>query len=128
MPKGRPKKLNSVHQLDGKIDDTLKVNPNSPTTLDEIMGEKRSSRYKTTDVEVYAAEISDLNGTDLNRHAISIGIIPHDDKQRLIRNLIARFNEYHLAYNGPKTTVAEFYQKNQPKVSAAVLKILGEGR
>lgn len=115
-----------MHQLDGKLEDNF-VNPTSPTTLDEIMGEYRSSRYSTNDINKYTEEIKQLNSTDLYRHAISVGIIPHDDRNRLIKNLITEFGKYHLVFNVPRVDASQYNQKKEQNVSPEVWKILREG-
>lgn len=122
MPRGRPRKLTDMEQLDGKL-----VDPKSPTTLDEILGEFVTSKYHTNNIDEYIKFIDEMNSTDLQRHAQSVGLIPSYDIQRLRRVLISEFKKY-ISIQPSPIKVEDFYKTPQKTVSPEAAKILSQGR
>lgn len=93
------------------------------TTLDQILGLKGDVLYGTMDKTEYEIRLKSLNKTDLQLHAAKCGIVPIDDRQRLERNLIRKFQEHVASFQKPKSPNI----KNK-KVSKNVLDILSQGR
>lgn len=83
-------------QLDGE----QKVNlEKRPTTLDQILGDTGMSRYKTLNEDIYTQQLKDMAFSDLQRHATENGIIPTDDRARLINKLVAEFRNHVRKYS-----------------------------
>ena len=111
------KKLNQLVQVHGKTETF------EPTTLDQIFGDTGLSRYGTTNVEEYEAQLKEMNKSDLQTHATKVGLVPIDDRERLTKRLIYEFKVHVAAYRKP------LFKKDGPtKVSKEVAKILAEGR
>lgn len=112
MPK--KSKLNNMHQTHGKVE--------NPVTLDQIWGDSGVNKYGTTSIEEYEKYIVGLNRSDLQTHAVKVGLVPVDDKNTLIARLKKEFNRHVSTYN-----VKKLDQKN-PKVTKKIKDILAEGR
>lgn len=91
---GRPRKLDKLAQIDGKIE------KQKPTTLEQLWGGTGISNYGTLDEKVYEDKLDKMNLADLQVHAVNYGLIPKDDpkilKQRLMnlfRSHISKFKE-----------------------------------
>jgi hypothetical protein len=112
-------KLEELSETNAKVEDF------KPTSLDQIWGDRGTSKYGTLDPEKYAEKLRGLNKTDLFAHARSIGIMPNDNYDLLLRKLKEEFLAHINAYRRPSsnTTVA-----GAKKISPQVLKILSEGR
>ena len=108
------KKITQVH---GKVE-TFK-----PTTLDQIWGDTGLSKYKTLDLDKYKEYLADMNLSDLQAHAVKMGVYPTDGTEMLKKKLIQEFVGHTNSYKFPKQ---ELKAPKQP--SAAILKILAEGR
>lgn len=104
-------------QINGKVE-TFK-----PTTLDQIWGDTGLSKYKTVDIEKYKESLSEMNLSDLQAHAIKVGVYPTDSTEMLKKKLIQEFIGHTNSYKFPKQ---ELVAPKQP--SKAILKILSEGR
>ena len=94
-----------------------------PTTLDQIWGDEGLSKYGTLNEDEYVKQIDEFNRTDLQAHAIKLGIVPIDDRSRLTKKLLYEFRIHAVNYKKPA----------DPKSSGAELskeasKILSEGR
>lgn len=110
-------KLEQLHQTHGKVETF------QPTTLDQIWGDNGMSAYGTNLESEYVEEISEMNKTDLYRHAVAKGVVPCDDRNMLTRKLIKQFNDHWNAFKVPKLQV------NPAKMpSKEIQKILAEGR
>ena len=110
-------KLKDLSQIDAKEEKS------KPTTLDQIWGDSGLSKYNTMDFEEYKTRINSMNKTDIQAHAMQIGMLPTDNHQILIARLEREFLRHIGAYSAP----AETKQKNT-KISKEVQKILAEGR
>ena len=109
---GKPKKFApaQLKQLDGEA----KINLKRPVTLDQILGDTGTGRYGTLDENVYTQQLKDMVWSDLQRHATENGIIPTDDRARLINKLIAEFRNYSRKYahvTAPPQITKEKYSK-----------------
>lgn len=109
--------MKNFKQIDGKKETFI------PSTLDQILGDTGISKYKTMDENVYYARLSEMNKADLNAHAVSVGILPTESRERLEKRLMVAFRQYVSAF-----TTAAIKQKKDKPVSAEVLKILSTGR
>lgn len=110
-------KLQNLSQIDAKEE------KGRPTTLDQIWGDSGLDKYGTMNFEEYKTRINSMNRTDIQSHAMQIGILPTDNHQMLIARLEREFLRHIGSYSAP----ADAKQKNT-KVSKEVQKILAEGR
>lgn len=111
-------KLNEMHQTHGKDETTFK-----PTTLAQIWGDDGMSKYGTMDAAVYEQQLKEMNKADLQAHATKVGLVPVDDRERLVKRLIQEFRVHVAAYRQPSTRSVKPVQ-----ISPEVAKILAEGR
>jgi len=105
-----------IEQITGK-EETL-----VPTTLEQILGRTGSSKYGTLDDQEYKSGLEVMNKADLQTHASEVGLVPIEDRNRLIKSLVNEF----LAH------AAKFQRTPQKKVNkkptAIMEKILSRGR
>lgn len=87
------KKLASLNQTDGQIETKTQ-----PKTLSQFFGETIQGKYHTTDENEYENFLKTLNKTDLQRHAIKCGLLPKDDRNRLVIALIKEFKRVVASY------------------------------
>jgi hypothetical protein len=114
------KKKNSLKDLK-QID--AKEEKGKPTTLDQLWGDTGLSKYGTHSLEEYKGYLKSLNRSDIQAHAINIGVLPTDNHEILVARLEREFLKYTLAYNTPTEKKA-----SSKKTSKEVIKILSEGR
>jgi len=93
------------------------------TTLDQVWGDKGSSRYGTLDEDKYSNEIGGLNRSDLHSHAVKMGILPIDNRELLTSRLMREFRKHVLAYRKPKRG-----KQARKGLSGAASSILSEGK
>jgi hypothetical protein len=98
--------------------------PNSPTSLDEILGESLSL-YSVSSSEAYESQLAEMNMTDLQAHAYKIGLIPTSDRKILCDRLVAEFKKWNSRFVNKLNTVAS--DNNTGEISAKARKILREG-
>jgi hypothetical protein len=115
-------KLNKLKQTHGKEE-----TQNKPKTLDQIWGDDGLSKYKTNDVEAYTARLKEMNKSDLQAHAVKIGLIPIDDRNMLVQRLIREFKRHVASYRSPDIK-AETQASKENHISKTALDILREGR
>jgi hypothetical protein len=107
--------LDNLSQTHGKVE-TRKV------TLDQIWGDDGKRKYGTLDTVEYDSYLKGLVKSDLQAHAIKIGLVPVDDRQTLIKRLKQEFVKYVSQYQvRPDST------SNKP-ASKTARDILSEGR
>lgn len=116
----RKKKIDDLKQIHAK-DETFK-----PSTLEQIWGETGKGKYGTLDAAEYAAKIKGMNKTDLHAHARSVGVMPNDNYDLLIRKLKQEFLAHINAFRRPN--VQNNASAANQKIDPSVLKILSEGR
>jgi len=110
------KKLEKLTQTHGK-DITKKV------SIDQILGDTGLSRYKTLDEGEYSNWLAGLNKSDLQSHAVAVGVIPTDDREILSKKLLREFKSYANNYKIPSLP------PSKPIVlSDEVKSILSQGR
>lgn len=112
----KKKKLENLSQIDAKEE------KGKPTTLDQIWGDTGLSKYGTQNFEEYKNYLKGLNRTDIQAHAVQIGILPTDNHEILIARLEREFLRHVNSYLAPKEKV------KSKKISKDVMKILSEGR
>lgn len=108
-------KLDSLSQTHGKVE-------NRKVTLDQIWGDDGKKKYGTLDTAEYDSYLKGLVKTDLQTHAIKIGLVPVDDRQTLVKRLKQEFVKYTSQYQ-----VRPDSNHHQP-VSKTAKDILAEGR
>ena len=111
------KTLKELTQIDGK-NETFK-----PTTLDQIWGDNGLTKYGTMDEDEYANQLKEMTKSDIQAHATKVGLVPVDDRERLVKRLMHEFKLYVSAYRHPSTTPPV-----QPNITPDVAKILSGGR
>lgn len=88
--------LVTASQVDGKAQPNTAGTPNSIYgSLDQILGENISV-YKARDVVEYRQQIADMNQTDLQSHALKIGLIPVEDRKVLVARLVQEFERWQV--------------------------------
>lgn len=120
--KGRPKKAPSdeivkLQQIDGKV-----YNKRNVQSIDELLDETHH-KYDTHDIKEYEAKLQNMNTSDLQRHAISVQILPKENRVLLIKLLLKQFQMTNSGY--VKTPASVGVEK---PISQEVMDILGEGR
>lgn len=93
------------------------------TTLDQVWGDKGSSRYGTLEESSYIEKIRNMNRTDLHSHAVSVGILPVDNRALLTSRLTREFKKHILSFKKPHEK-----KRKKPIVSERVRSILAEGK
>lgn len=91
-------------------------------TLDQILGDDGSSKYKTLNLDKYTAYLNDLNKSDLQSHATTVGLLPIDNRELLCKRLIKEFRKYTSSYKLPKLERSEINLDKQAR------DVLSEGR
>ena len=94
-----------------------------PTTLEQIWGDDGSSAYGTLNENQYTNQVDEMNMSDLQTHASTVGIIPIDNRHTLRERLLREFRKHVSSYKKPVHAV-------EPPSPAApeIMKILSEGR
>ena len=94
-----------------------------PVTLDQIWGDDGTSAYGTLNENTYTVQLDDMNMSDLQAHASTVGIIPIDNRQTLRERLLREFRKHASAYKKPIHEA-----ESVTHVDPEVMKILSEGR
>ena len=94
-----------------------------PVTLDQIWGDDGTSTYGTLNENTYTVQLDDMNMSDLQAHASTVGIIPIDNRQTLRERLLREFRKHTSAYKKPIHEA-----ESVTHVDPEVMKILSEGR
>lgn len=110
-------KKKKITQIHGKVEDF------KPTTLDQVWGGTGASKYKTLELDKYKESLAEMNLSDLQAHAIKIGIIPSDSRDLIIKKLLKEFTLYSNEFKHPINNT-----KLPVKLSKEALKILAEGK
>jgi len=118
MPKTKKvSKLESLKQTHAK-EETHQI-----TSLDELWGYNRTSRYTTIDEKEYEAILRDMTRSDLENHARALGSIIVEDSSRIRNELMKLFRAYVLSLKKPAPS-----NTSQIKVTPEIQRILNEGR
>jgi hypothetical protein len=110
-------KLQNLNQIDAKEE------LGRPTTLDQIWGDTGLQKYGTNNFDEYKAHLRSLNRSDIQAHAMKVGILPTDNHEILVARLEREFQRHVAAYQAPTDN-----KQKQKKISKDVQKILSEGR
>lgn len=113
----KSKKLQSLKQAHAK-EDTEEL-----TSLDQIWGFNKLSRYETLDEGEYENRLKNMTRSDLENHARVIGSVIVESSDRIKSELMKIFRAYVLSLRKPASPAAA-----NIKVSQEVQKILNEGR
>ena len=110
-----PKKILELKQTHGRAE--------TPMNLDQLMGVTGMSEYGTLDEKEYTGQLEEMNTHDLHEHAVGKGILPMDNRDRLVKTLMGEFKKHVAHYQAPhlKTPKSKIPGKN-------VASILAEGR
>lgn len=113
MPK---KKLNldTLNQIHGKVE--------KPITLDQIWGDDGKNKYGTLDIDEYDKYLNSLGKSDIQAHAVKVGLVPVDDRTTLVKRLKQEFKKYASQFQ-PRPQL-----NNANKLSKEARDILAEGR
>jgi len=109
-------KLENLSQIDAKEEKS------KPSTLDQVWGDTGLTKYGTNNFEEYQIYLKSLNRTDIQAHAVSIGILPTDNHEILIARLEREFLRHVSSYSAPND------KPKKNKISKEVQRILSEGR
>jgi len=83
------KKLQEIKQIDGKV-----AGGSSIRTLDSLIGADISHPYRQNNENDYSEYLSDLNSTDLHRHAEKVGLVPTSERRVLKDRLLREFRRF----------------------------------
>lgn len=111
------KNLNSIKQTHAKIEKT------EPTTLDQIWGDEGLGKYGTMDIQSYENSLNEMNASDLQTHASTVGIIPIENRRMLTERLLREFSKHVSAYTKPVDDSSQ-----QKEIDKEIKNILSEGR
>ena len=95
------------------------------TTLDQVWGDEGLSKYSTLEEEDYLDQIRFMNRSDLHSHAITIGILPIDNRDILVARLTREFRKHVLSYQKPKRKTSA---KGKARLSSKARRVLSEGK
>jgi hypothetical protein len=120
----RKKKLSELKQIHGKLEVESQQNPSqyTPTMLSQIWGDEGLNKYKTLNADVYASQLTEMNSSDLRRHAVDLGIVPIENRERLTKRLISEFYKHVASYQKPGAVIT------QNKPTKEILDILAEAK
>ena len=113
------KKGKKMMQTHAKEDNFVK------TTLDQVWGDTGNTKYGTIDEEQYSKKLKGMNTTDLQAHAHLHGLVPIQDRERLVKALMGEFRKYTSGFRKPNTPSKPIPSS---EISAQTRKTLSEGR
>jgi hypothetical protein len=119
--KNKNLKIDVTAQIDGKTEEQPAANRFG--SLDQILGETMSV-YKASNVNEYRQQIADMNQTDLQSHALKIGLVPVEDRKVLVGRLVQEFERWQ-ARMLPQGSIKN--SKNIEDIDERIRKILREG-
>tara|TARA_R110002020_G_scaffold74458_2_gene190442 strand:- start:139 stop:519 length:381 start_codon:yes stop_codon:yes gene_type:complete len=111
------KNVKNLSQTHGKVEEF------QPTTLDQIWGDTGITTYGTMNEKEYEARVDDMNMSDLQAHASTVGIIPVDNRNMLRERLLREFRKHVSSYQRPISP-----PNTQETINKEAEKILSEGR
>ena len=112
------KNMKDISQTHGKLEGKDTV----PSTLDQIWGDTGESKYETMDKDEYVKQLNELNITDLQYHASTVGVIPVQSRGMLQKRLLKEFERHVASYQRPASI------NKKIKLSKEAKDILSEGR
>lgn len=116
-------KIEDLAQADGRDDSKQEtVIESKPRTLNQVWGDDGLWKYSTMNADEYNVQLDEMNKSDLQAHAQSVGLIPIDDVVLLRKRLKNEF----------KSHISKYQNVDQPKQTTSISKearnILKEGR
>jgi len=111
------KNVKNLSQTHGKEEEF------EPTTLEQIWGDDGTSAYGTLNENAYTKKVDDMNMSDLQAHASTVGIIPIDNRHTLRERLLREFRKHVSSYKKPVHQA-----ESTTHVNPEVIKILSEGK
>ena len=111
------KNVKNLSQTHGKVEEF------QPTTLDQIWGDTGITAYGTMNEKEYEARVDDMNMSDLQAHASTVGIIPVDNRNMLRERLLREFRKHVSSYQRPISP-----PNPRETLNEEATKILSEGR
>lgn len=87
--------LKNLKQIDAKEE------TGRPTTLDQIWGDTGLQKYGTNSFDEYQAYLKSMNRSDIQTHAMKVGVLPTDNHEVLIARLEREFKRHVCAYQAP---------------------------
>lgn len=112
MPKKN--KLDSLNQTHGQVE--------GPRTLDQVWGDTGEGKYGTLVLAEYQKYLKELTKSDLQAHAVKIGLVPVDNRETLVKRLEREFNKHASLYKSVPN------KKDTKKLSKTAKDILAEGK
>ena len=110
------KKMVQTHAMEEK-------EPFQKTTMDQVWGSTGSSKYGTLEESVYLNKIRNMNRSDLHSHAVTVGILPIENRDMLATRLTREFKKPVLSFHNPQDK-----KRKEPAVSERIRSILAEGK
>ncbi len=95
-----------------------------PNSIYDIIGYKHSP-YKTSNVEVYLEALRAMHPSDLEAHAMEVGVAPNDNREQLVVSLEKAFLQYQGIFNSAKQNAGV---KMSPEDAAIAERILKRGK
>lgn len=111
------KRIKELHQTHGRVDES------NFQTLDQLFGNTGIGEYGTLDVQEYESQLKEMATHDLHEHSVKKGVLPVDNRERLIKTLLAEFQKHVMRFKAPTNRT--------PKTKAPDAKmvaIMAEGR
>ena len=95
-----------------------------PKTLGDLAGYPKSSVYKTSDIDEYSSMLEKMSLSDMQNHAINVGLAPSSERNHLQKTLIREFrSKVSASFGGTSQD-----QPIDPNKKEAALKIMSRGR
>ena len=94
-------------------------------SLDELFGTS-ASNYGTQDPDEYKTRLTDMNGSDLQEHARSVGLLPILDRNELISRLMREFRK-NVTNVMNHEVISGSQEQTSEEISEEALAIMREG-
>lgn len=123
------KSLKNLKQIDGKLDKPFIPEVSQPVerpnTIEQILQKNYAGlwKYKTMNEAEYTLQLSQMSKSDLYTHATNIGILPNENRERLVRNLLKQFQAHVTSHKIPNVV-----ETSQLNMTPDIAKILQGGR
>lgn len=114
--RGRPRKTPIVSEVSLGTTE-------GPKSIDQILG-FRNRKYPFENINEYKNEIKSMTNSQLNSHAIEIGIKPTGDREPLIAKLLREFESNFSSFSGAVQNPQNLSDEKRKKA----LEILKRGR
>lgn len=95
---------------------------NGAKSIDELLGIYENP-YSVGSIEAYETQIRAMNEYDLHSHAASMFVIPRDNREFLITQLLREYKTKSIQYKNSPTVTSAI-----PNPSKIILDIMSEGK